>query len=485
MQTKTQIGILIFLLFTLIYFLSAKGNLEISDTYFSVQTAKSIVTNLSLSPEGCRKAYCYQSEKDNKYYPRYGLGLSFLFIPAFVLSQITALCTGLPENQITNFLISFYNIFFGAGAAVVMFYMVKFFCNSNRVSLNLALLLGLGTFCWRYSIWDFSETTQMFFLFTSIYCALKNSPKSLILGGVSFCCLLLIKAIYIVYVPIFLFYICSKNWTKLKQTFAQTGLFLGIVLLGFSFILFLNYIRFGNLLEFGYGLEANNFFLSGITQHTPKLLYWLDKGIFIYNPIFILGILGYYKLFKSFGKEAVFFISIIGINFVLTSMWYGWHGNWSWGPRLLVPTAPLWLIPCFFFLDKKGPVKILLISLIFISVLIQGLSILTGNLEYLTLCNANQQEGVRKKMPAQIIGSLILLKHKIVKKNSLYNLSEFGINSDTEVDTSEVISYRGFDFWYLNAARYFNKPILKYIPVLFFPIILALLLRLFKITAAT
>ena len=127
----------------------------------------------------------------------------------------------------------------------------------------------------------------------------------------------------------------------------------------------------------------------------------------------------------------------------------------------------------------------ILVSLIFISVLIQGLSILQGNLEYLTLCNANGQEGIQKGMPAQIIGSLILLQHKIMKKDNLYNLSEFGIKSDTKVDTSDSISYRGFDFWYLNAARYFNKPILKYIPILFFPFFILLLLRLYKITAAT
>ena len=77
------------------------------------------------------------------------------------------------------------------------------------------------------------------------------------------------------------------------------------------------------------------------------------------------------------------------------------------------------------------------------------LSVLAGNLEYLTLCNANNQEGLRKGMPAQITGSLILLKHKIIKKNNLYTLAEFEVDSESQIDTSEFGYKKVFDLWYL------------------------------------
>jgi len=287
-----------------------------------------------------------------------------------------------------------------------------------------------------------------------------------------------------IYLPIFLLYILAKNRQNPKEAFIHSGLFLFIVLIGFSFILYLNYIRFGEFFEFGYGPEVNNLYLSGIKEHSARLIYWLDKGVFIYNPIFALSVLGFFVLAKSFREETLFFIAIILLNFILTSMWHGWHGGSSWGPRYLVPMAPLWLIPCFVFFHKKGAVKIILISLIFISFLIQGLSIIAGNHEYLRICSANGQEGMKKKMPAQIIGSILVLKHKIEKKDSVYRLSEFGINSDTKVDTSMFTHYKGFDLWYLNAARYFNKPILKYIPLPFLPLLFICLIRLFKITKA-
>jgi hypothetical protein len=294
-----------------------------------------------------------------------------------------------------------------------------------------------------------------------------------------------LKAIYILYAPLFIIYIFLGKTTKAKEAFKRSGIFLSVILCGFGFLLLLNQARFGNFLEFGYGLEANRFYLDGIKRNVPRLLYWLDKGVLIYNPLFILGALGYYKFFRLFRKEAVFFLSIITLNLVLTASWHAWFGGWCWGPRFLVPVAPLWLLPSFLFFYKKGIARVILISLIFISILIQGLSIIQGNLEYLKVCNANNQEGLRKNMPAQIIGSMIILKHKIIKKDSLYELSEFGVDSDSMVDTSGSIRYAGFDLWYLNATRYFNKPALKYLPLLFLPFIVILLIRAFKASADT
>jgi len=449
MRQKIQIGLLIFFLVGLIYFLSAKGHTEVSDTYFSIQTAKAIVAKGSLSAEGCRPGHCYKSKSNGKFYSKAGLGLAFILVPYVALAKSIAPLINFPQGRLIDFLVSFYNIFFGAGACAIMFYLIRFFGNSDRISLIMAWLLGLGTFVWRYSVCDFSEAAQMFFLLLTVYCLLKNSLKEIGLGAISSACLLLLKAIYIICLPIFILYLFLKNKQNTKNLLSRAGLFIFIAMLGFSLILLLNQVRFGNFLEFGYGREANNFYFSGIKEHAAKLLYWLDKGVFIYNPIFILGILGYFKFFKAFKKEAVFFILLIAFNFLITCMWYGWHGGSCWGPRYLVPTAPFWLIPCYFFFYKRGALKMILILFITLSVAVQGISILQGNLEYIAICNANDQEGMRKGMPAQIIGSLIILKHKLVRKNNVYNLSEFGVDSKSQVDTSIYPNYRGIDLWYL------------------------------------
>ncbi len=468
------------MLICLAYFISAKGNTEITDTYFSLQTSKAIIENHSLSAEGCRGGYCLKSEKDGKYYSKYGIGLALIFIPYALLGKTLALATALPEAKMIDFLLSFYNIFFGAGSGVLMFYAARHFGNSRRASLAMALLLCFGTFCWRYSVWDFSEPAQMFFLFLCAYCVMKNGAKWAAAGALSFSFLLLLKAQYLFYLPLFFIYILMKDRNNAKTMFKRLCAFFSITMAAFGFLLFLNYIRFGKLFEFGYGAEAGNFYLSGIAEHSPKLLYWLDKGIFIYNPLFILGTLGYFTFFGKFRKEAVFFASIIAANFILTSAWYGWHGCSSWGPRLLVPAAPFWLIPCYFFFQRKGIIKALFVAIIFLSVCVQAISIVQGNLEYLTICNANKQEGVRKGMPAQITGSLIMLKHKLENKSKTYSLREFGVDSGSLVDTS-VYGYEGVDLWYAKAARFFGMPVLNFTPLLLLPLAIACLWRLLKI----
>ena len=66
LHKKTQIGLLIFAFFVLVYFLSAKGKLEISDTDSSLKTAKTIIANHSLSAEGCQETDCHRSPKDGR-----------------------------------------------------------------------------------------------------------------------------------------------------------------------------------------------------------------------------------------------------------------------------------------------------------------------------------------------------------------------------------------------------------------------------------
>ena len=222
---RTKTAILLFAFVSLAYFLCARGSMEISDTYFSVQTAKAIVTNHSLSAEGCRGGYCLKSEKDGKYYSKFGLGLAFLLTPYVLLGKVASALTHLPEESVTYFLLSFYNIFFGAGACVVMFFLVRFFGGTGPAALRMSLLLGFATFCWRYSIWDFSDVTQMFFLSLAVYGVLRGDPKSLSWAALSFCGLLLIKAIFAIYLPVFVFYIWTRHKSCAGDALKHTALF--------------------------------------------------------------------------------------------------------------------------------------------------------------------------------------------------------------------------------------------------------------------
>ena len=455
---KNKIPALIFIFLVLIYTLTAKGYLAVPDSEFSLRTAKSIVEDGSLTIKAANfeGGYVFHTD-DGRIYSKYGIGLALLWIPYVLAGKLIAPLTSLPEDLIICFLISFYNIFFGAGAAVLMFYIIKFFKGSNQVALVMAFLLGLATMCWRYSVYDFSEVAQMFFFLLTIYCVLKNTRKSLIIGGVSFGFLVLIRVANVIYLPAFLLYFFLKDKPINKKNLKHVFYFLSFVIIFGLFILFLNYIRFGNIFEFGYGNEALKFYPATMPRNIFRLLFSLDKGIFIYNPLLLLGILGYFKFFKLFRKETIFFGSIIVLNLCVFASWWLWEGGWSWGPRFLVITIPLYLLPLFVFLRKKKIIKGLLIFFVLVSFLIQIVSVLQNDYEYLQIIAEAGEAKIPKRMPPHIVGSTIILKHKFLNNNNIYNLSEFGVNSNEPINTSWIERYRGLNLWYNHLLRGHRK----------------------------
>ncbi len=347
---KNNISFLIFIFLSLTYFLTAKGYIEAGDTLFSLRTAKAIIENHSLSIKAAdeEKRYYYKTA-DGKIYSQYGLGLAFLFIPFVIIGKILAISLNLPEERLISFILSFYNIFFGAGACVAIFYLIRFFKASNIISLTVALILGLTTMCWRYSVSDLSEVTQMFFLILAIYCILKNTSKSMLLGSFAYSFLILLKIVNITYLSFFILYIFFRNKQEKKFQIQYISYFIFSILISCILIFYLNFARFGNIFETGYA-DKLRFHLSGIAN-TVKLIFSFEKGIFIYNPIILLGILGYAEFIKRYYRESILFSGIIVFNLCISAMWHWWLGGLCWGPRLLVPVIALWLFPIFLLLN--------------------------------------------------------------------------------------------------------------------------------------
>jgi len=454
--------------------------MEVLDTAYSLSTAKAIVNVQTMAitlPDRFKKGL--REGKDGKRYSKYGIGLPMLLVPSVFAGKGLAFLTGAAETLAIPFMVSFYNVVFGAGTCVIVFYAVRMFRGSDRRALAAALMLGAGTLCWRYSVWDFSEMAQAFFLMLSVYCLLRGTGSGLVTASLSFGFLVLLKAVYLVYVPVFLAYIIFSQKRGKESPVKNAAIFSSGILVALGILFALNYARFGNVLEFGYGEEAKRFAAAGAWRHAAALLFSLNKGLFVYSPVLLLGLLGYPVFFRKRPKEAVFFAALIVVNLAVSSMWHSWVGGWSWGPRFLVPVIPLWLIPCCFLPGLKGRMILRTAAavLILISLLIQVVSVLQKGLEY-HLISYNMVG--REKMPADIIGSAIILRHKILHGDNRYHLSEFGVPEDRVVDTGDFETYRGFNLWSCHLARHMANPKLKYIPIVFLPLMVICLILLVK-----
>jgi len=170
-----------------------------------------------------------------------------------------------------------------------------------------------------------------------------------------------------------------------------------------------------------------------------------------------------------FKKEGIFFSCIIIFNLIFIGIYDGWHGDWSWGPRYLVPVIPFYLLPIFIFFQKKGVLNWIILSFALISLLLQLTGVLVNDSEYHQIRYIMVSKQISKEMPPDITGAFILLKHKLFQRDSIYNLSEFSIKSDAKVNTTEFETFNGFNLWYCHLARYYNKPNLRYLPLIFLP----------------
>ena len=112
--------------------------------------------------------------------------------------------------------------------------------------------------------------------------------------------------------------------------------------------------------------EAVNFFqtrnlLHGFTVHFLSL----DRGILIFTPVMLLGLLGIFFCYTNFPHSNSLLIGTIGANILLYSMWGDPWGGWAFGSRYLIFTYALlsifialgltawkknWAILCIFFI---------------------------------------------------------------------------------------------------------------------------------------
>ena len=452
-------------MFFILYFFSAKGYVEVSDTAFSIQTAEAIVTrdklDIPFQEMGTLKG------TDGLSYSKYGIGLALYYVPIVALGHVLSWLTGFPEEHLTGFLISFANIPFALFTLYLFGRCLKQLGISLATANWMVVGLGCGTLCWKYAVYDFSEVMQACLLLLVFTCVLENTKASILVGGMALGGLILVKLVHVVFLPVFLLYLFvlpDITWLQRIRKVALFSVPIGPFIL---LIAFLNYVRFGSPLESGYGGEASQFHLTQLWWTVPSLLCSLDKGLFIFCPILILEWLGWPAFVRRQPLFATLCITIILVNLLLAGAWHSWVGGWSWGPRLLVPAIPLWLLPAAFWLDSPSgqhKKKIIFTGVLMISVVAQvpGVMIKDQQIHHIKQDVFTPVE--REFAAADYPAAWILLWHKM-RKPEIYQVSEFGVQGNREMDLSGYPTFQGQNLWTEHVARRFNRPFIRWLPL--------------------
>ena len=96
-----------------LFFITAKGHLEIIDTEYSVRTAIAIIEDGSMLIDPVDpniRDRMPKVEGTDKIYSQYGIGILIIFIPIVLIGKFFASFTGIDQMMATHFFLSFYNI---------------------------------------------------------------------------------------------------------------------------------------------------------------------------------------------------------------------------------------------------------------------------------------------------------------------------------------------------------------------------------------
>ncbi len=150
-----------------------------------------------------------------------------------------------------------------------------------------------------------------------------------------------------IYLSILYLYIWIKNiniWLYIKQLITTKEFYIVILpmIVCIGSVMYYNYYRYDNIFNTGYiGVET---FTGNVVQGLMVNLLTPGRSIFLYSPIIILSFFAFRRFYSEYKYIFFLFIAVIGTYLLTISMWYGWDGGWSYGPRYLLQTIPFFVL---------------------------------------------------------------------------------------------------------------------------------------------
>jgi hypothetical protein len=292
---------------------------------------------------------------------------------------------------------------FIAALAGVLVYLSGKELFSKRIAILTTFIFAFATSTWSISsqaLWQ--QGTVELLLLALIYLIIKNGKRQslvyLILMGV-------LSGLFVfnrppdslLLLPI-LFYIVWYQRTKIHYYL------IGGVLGGFPF-LYYNYSIFGNVFG-GYAENLSLFAVNaGFVGHYLGLLISPNVGLFIYCPVLLLSVVGFYVIRTARDSPVRTLMIVAGLAVLLEILLYSFFIPWAssaefcFGPRFLTGLVPILCLYTGYFFEEwfgtgkarhQGPKRWIAIavvgSLIISSVCIQFI----GAFFYINSSNANK-----------------------------------------------------------------------------------------------
>jgi hypothetical protein len=124
------------------------------------------------------------------------------------------------------------------------------------------------------------------------------------------------------------------------------------VVISAALLLWYNHLRFGRFLVFSYNGQG---FSTPFGRGFDGLLFSPGKGLFIFNPVALLGVIGLGLLLWRNRPLGVMFVLLIVTRALFFAKWASWDGGVDWGSRFMLPVVFCFVIGAMEVLRQTAP----------------------------------------------------------------------------------------------------------------------------------
>jgi hypothetical protein len=329
----------------LVYFFTSSGGLETSDAVLRYQTAVSWIEGKGgvLPRELGWRGGAFLP--DGRVYSFYG-PLQPVFMTPFLLAVRAFPSAGVDRSVVDTFGIAL-GLFPLLSALVIglLWVALRLLGFRAREALLACLAIGLASLFWHYARTGQEESLvalgyAVWLLGTARLAAGRPWPVTLLCSGAAialatrWASLPMLAVLFAVSLVLL-----ARHRQRLKL--ADLALGAGIFTACIALLLLYNQVRFGTPFETGYGLLYAHegwtmFQLDGYLSHLAALLASPYRGLLLYSPIVLAGLVGLFFLHPRDQR----LLGIGGIAVLATALLFFasfrfWNGGSSWGPRFL------------------------------------------------------------------------------------------------------------------------------------------------------
>jgi hypothetical protein len=257
-------------------------------------------------------------------YSRFGIGLSLVSTVPYVVAKPFAALLG-REDKVEGTAVATLMPLVTALLCVVLYEIALALDARPRDAVLVALMIVFGTYLLPYSKQFYGEPVLALAIAVAVWRTLaghhSQAAASLAFG-------MLVRPQAVVLGPLFWLYWARRDGVRRSLL---PGALLASGAVG---VLLYNWLRFGDLTETGYPPDQG--FTLQVWNGAWGLFADPNKSVFIFIPlVFALPFAIRAVKHPSHARGLLTGVALIG--FLTAASWTEWHGDWAWGPRLVLP----------------------------------------------------------------------------------------------------------------------------------------------------